>query len=394
MMTRTSWKNRSKKKISAQRPSDGRNYSPLAHSSSASAARESLSLAENNAYKIVISKEDISTFRTVQVPEGVSEGQLFHVLIKNDNADNNSVIGVTCPKGVKGGNTIIVVEPGCSPPLSPKQIAEMNERRLVNGIDKEKAEWVRISFWKIVWPVLIEEGWHCQKEHLFNFGSVTFFSPTAKHISISCHNKHQMKSNQEYFETISAVLDFIKLFPLKKHLIDSCFADAERRMIQNDQQQHFARRRRTYVALDRWKPKHCRVGSDHQAESLPRAGSFSKGDITCCVLEPIDDPKENESIKPNWCALANDEAFVNKFHNKILETKKQFRLLATSIGMPLEFCLWYYYCKYKTSDNYITLKNLLRKEQGINSDECVICDGGESLLPTRFDISTLYLFCA
>ena len=328
-----------------------------------------------------------TAYRTVKVPNGVTEGQLFHVVIQGNstNDSNNDVqIGVKCPKGVKAGDTILIVEPGSFPPLSPQQIAEMNERRLLEGIDKDNAKWVAISFWKIVWPVLVEEGWWCKKETLCNFGFVTFYAPTAKTMS---SDKYTL--NQQYFESISAVLNFHTLSPA---LVHACYADAEKRKLKSVEggatkaALAASPSRRNYAALDRWKYpngigelKHSRVGSNYQADSLPNAGTFSKTEDCCCILEPIVTVKENDIVKPAWLEWANDDAFADEFHCKILETKKEFRPLTALIDKPIGFCLWYYYCKYKPSDKYVVLKNLLRDsnhESGEHLDECVICDDG------------------
>lgn len=347
---------------------------------------------DDNNDNVTSEKEYYANYRTVQIPEGVTEGQFFHVRIKgivaNGSSSTDKVIGVKCPKGVKVGDTLIIVEPGSVPPLSPDQIAKINEQRLVESIDKEFAKWVVISFWKIVWPLLVDDGWWCKRESLYNFGSVTFYSPTAKQMSSDQH----YKLNQDYFESISAVLDYIKLFPMRKSLVDMCFVDAEKRK-SADAKANSTQRKRSYAALDRWKYptgmealKHSRVGSNYQVHSLPKVGTFSKDsdDDNGCILEPITGEilKEQDSIKATWREWAKDDAFANEFHHKILAAKKQFRILAVSMNKPIGFCLWYYYCKYKTSDNYVILKNLLQdnNESGEHLDDCVICNdgGGES----------------
>ena len=324
------------------------------------------------------------TCRTVQVPEGVSEGELFHVIINSpDNPE--VVVGVTCPKGVKAGHTIAIVDPGSSPPITPDQIARHNERRLLEGFDVDIAKFMATSFWNNVWPTLLEEGWQCKKESLYNFGAVTFYSPAAKLV-----RSDNYRLNQEYFESIVTVLNSIKAS--KSELVDICYADAQTRKTEHDD-----------VAADRWKYsagieelKHSRVGKKYQATELPLVGTSSLANDDC-ILESIMDVKQRDSIPTNWREWANSDAFTIEYHNKILEAKKEFLQLATLINKPIGFCMWYYYSNYKTSARYTELKNSLRADDDVSPeehlDECVICNdgGGEFHSDAKHTIQLIFV---
>ena len=78
-----------------------------------------------------------------------------------------------------------------------------------------------------------------------------------------------------------------------------------------------------------------------------------------------------------WKGWANERAFANKFHNAVIDSNKEISVVASTLGRPIGFCLWYYYNKYKQSNNYHILKSRLRNiqlELNRNHDECFICE--------------------
>merc|ERR1719203_1667150 len=79
-----------------------------------------------------------------------------------------------------------------------------------------------------------------------------------------------------------------------------------------------------------------------------------------------------------------------------MESKKQMHTLALSLNKPVEFCLWYYYHKYKPNKElYNLLKQMMHDiaEQNQNSDECAICDEGGKLLCCETCTDSYHLAC-
>ncbi len=107
-----------------------------------------------------------------------------------------------------------------------------------------------------------------------------------------------------------------------------------------------------------------------------------------------------------WYDWAKDDPnFVTRFHDALMASKKRLHILALSVDKPLEFCIWYYYHKYKKRirvpnsrnddhvddgarliyeyvNGYGSLKNMMKLENPTkeNSEKCVICDEGGELL--------------
>lgn len=148
-----------------------------------------------------------SSFRVVTVPKGVNPGDEFHVLLSSetqDNAHKKVTIGVVCPRGVRAGDSIAVLEPGYIHPLiSPEEIVKINRRLFARdngcgGIDegpptpghgeREENESSTLlammdsviieSFWEVLWPCLRSQGWSCVRQLHFDFGAVKFCPPT------------------------------------------------------------------------------------------------------------------------------------------------------------------------------------------------------------------------
>jgi hypothetical protein len=119
---------------------------------------------------------------------------------------------------------------------------------------------------------------------------------------------------------------------------------------------------------------------EHAFCSLHKRGYNTTG------MESKDVINSNEE-KFKWESWANDSSFAANFHDELLRCSKRMPDVASALKKPMGFCLWYYYSKYKSSDNYVALKNHMRElqiEASRNSDECTICDDGGGMTNLLF----------
>ncbi len=330
-------------------------------------------------------------YRTVTVPDGVRNGETFHVLL-----DCKTMVGVICPQGVVPGDTILLLEPGCTkPPISPRKIIKMNARRLIAGIDKNEAPIITRAFWKVLWPLLQADGWFYNRQENFDFGATTFFRSVCTSIKSSLR-----VYNQDYFDTISGVLNYVTSVPKYNDGV-KMFHD-EVKKGKDARKKERARKSSSEVYMNGpsfRKSKHSRIGSEYQVRSLPRSRDFNTGGsmdfmyvhlflIFCRTISYYElhphvvsdylhliisifvpsqdhywDPdkasndaftflhslrhedrektfvtihKANYDItsiphptKSTWEVLAEDESFSQEFHEKIMHCKKQMGALAS-----------------------------------------------------------------
>ncbi|KAL7465963.1 hypothetical protein ACHAXS_006268 [Conticribra weissflogii] len=357
-------------------------------------------------------------YRTVTVPDGVRNGETFHVLL-----DGETMVGVICPQGVVPGDTILLLEPGCTkPPISPRKIFKINARRLIAGINKKEAPIITRAFWKVLWPLLQADEWFYNRQENFDFGATTFFRSVCTSIKSSLR-----VYNQDYFDTISGVLNYVTSVPKYNDGV-KMFHD-EVKKGKDARKKERARKSSSEVYMNGpsfRKSKHSRIGSEYQVRSLPRSRDFNTGGSMDFIQDHYWDPdkasndaftflhslrhedrektfvtihKANYDItsiphptKSTWEVLAEDESFSQEFHEKIMHCKKQMGALASCFDKlfpsstkneVIGFCNWYYYHKYKQSRNYYVLKALLkggRINSDRNSDDCAICDDGGNLI--------------
>ena len=80
-----------------------------------------------------------------------------------------------------------------------------------------------------------------------------------------------------------------------------------------------------------------------------------------------------------WKEWSEEPNAAEEFHQKLIQSKKNMRVLGSALAKGVDYCIWYYYHMYKPSENYKALKSLmkdLKREVDKNSDECAICDDG------------------
>lgn len=336
------------------------------------------------------------SFRTVTVPDGVLPGDIFHVLL-----EKGKVIGATCPKGVQAGDKLIILEPGTiEPPISPDEIAKMNEDQFTRGIIEDSSTLdssiVAGVFWKVLWPALKSEGWTYTRQVHYNFGATTVYIPGRQYV-----DKSKNVLNVHYFETIVGIRKLIASMPKYTKVVKAFDAEiAKRKEIEQNKKRVARKKRRADVQqiaqLDAWKNlrdrEHISIGSQYQVRTLPRAGSHvpEEGEdyyVEGSKQEQIWNTSSSLAATPiitpsTWYDVAKDPTFLNQFHNAIMKSKKQMRELALAINKPVNFCLWYYYHKYKPNKElYESLKKMMSDLKELdNSDECAICEEGGKLV--------------
>lgn len=201
-------------------------------------------------------------YRTVTIPEGVKAGDVFHVIL-----NHGAKMGVICPPDVNPGDTLIVLEPAChTPPISARNIAKRNARRLARGLGHGGDSSLAVgAFWEVLWPLLRVDGWSLFRGMYFDFGSMKF-----------------SHGNGRYFHTIVAVLEYIKSIPKYENAVKAFDAEVLRRK-ERKQGQRQPRKEKDVPEVDRWKymdgslstKKHSRIGSNYQVRSLPRPREYA-----------------------------------------------------------------------------------------------------------------------
>lgn len=216
--------------------------------------------AEVNPLNKISPKLRHSTFRTIRVPPGVSEGSMFHVLL-----EEGVKVGAICPKGVHPGQTIVVLEPECySVPVAPEKIVEMNEAHLLKGFGKNESDVVRRAFWGVLFPRLKALGWSMKRDTEYNFGAYTFYWDNNSLI------KQPMKSISDVLKvavSVECCQDAVKEFysSIEQHKLAAALKQEDRKRKHLDE----------VNAVD--ERKKIGIGVNYQVRSLPRAGTHERG---------------------------------------------------------------------------------------------------------------------
>ena len=201
-----------------------------------------------------------STFRTVRVPPGVSEGSMFHVLL-----EGGLKIGAVCPNGVQPGQTIVLLEPEChSAPMAPEKIVAMNEARLLKGFENVEASVVKRIFWGVLFPRLKARGWSMKRETKYNFGAYTF-----------CWAKNSV--TKQHMESISDVLKAAMSDEYCKDAVELFYSSIEQHKLAIKQKQESRKRKRLEEMNTDDQDKKIGIGINYQVRSIPRAGTHELG---------------------------------------------------------------------------------------------------------------------
>ena len=362
----------------------------------------------------------VTAFRTITVPKDTAPSEILHVQL----SENHTTIGIVCPAGVRPGDTVVILEPDrLHPPVPPCDIAHGNAQQLLHGLDPASATGTARDFWRLLWPLLEEEGWVLQRQMHFNFGYMRLYPQEWKSLEVA---QGQEVLNVHYFETIVAILAFLRKDPKYAEILrrfDGGVANRKKTATTSPQTeqkdritpferertneknagmlgqtmeiippQTTARKRKrttveTVYQLDAWKytgkREHIEVGRKHQVHALPCAGTHEPGEEEKYRQEKLWEvaPCPSPLTQSSWYEWAKDATFASRFHQIITSSKKELPVVAFTLKKSVAFCLWYYYTKYKPSENYPILKKLMSKrKERENLDECAICGDGGNLL--------------
>ena len=269
-----------------------------------------------------------STFRLVTVPKGVNPGEEFRVIISPDTSEGNAhkddvVIGVICPRGAHGGDSIVVLEPGNIHPLiSPVEIVKINRRLFARdngrgGIDgglptpghedcttEEGSSSlldmidsaVTDAFWEVLWPFLRSQGWSCNRQLHFDFGAVKFSPPTplmgaSRAAAAATTTTRPAKDSIRYYHSLRGIRTCISGDIKYAQALDSFDAAIVRRKKAVMARYHQMRQQQLQQsprAPDEWKcmrnRKYIRLGKEFQVtQPLPRAGTNIPGEGARCM---------------------------------------------------------------------------------------------------------------
>jgi hypothetical protein len=257
----------------------------------------------------------------------------------------------------------------------------MNEAHLLEGFENNESGVVRRAFWGVLFPRLKALGWSMKRETEYNFGAYTFYRDN------NSLTKQPMKSISDVLKvavSVECCQDAVKGFysSIEQHKLAAALKQEDRKRKHLDE----------VIAVD--ERKKIGIGVNYQVRSLPRAGTHERGSsneyIHSKLWSPDDSSANNrhdilhdveESMK--WKDATKDDSFRENFHKAVIESNKEISFVASKLGITVGSCLWYYYNRYKPSNNYNILKCHIRKlqmEQTRNHDECAICDDGGELL--------------
>jgi hypothetical protein len=264
-----------------------------------------------------LSSTTSSSFRIVTVPKGVKPGDVIGIALssgKGDKEHEKAMMGVICPRGVRAGDDIIVLAPGHHrPPISPEEIVNINRRLfardsdcveicggpLTLGEEGEKIEDMKDdvidsaiidAFWEVLWPYLRSQGWSCDRQVHFNFGSVNFCPPRPIMESSTLAPIGEDKSEKRDARCLFNSIRDIRAYMMRDDKYTKALADFEADLVRrkkNMTSQQRKQQKRSHQSQpnveDAWKclknRSYIRIGRNFQVtKSLPRAGTHDVSD--------------------------------------------------------------------------------------------------------------------
>mmetsp|Transcript_15103 Transcript_15103/g.27381 ORF Transcript_15103/g.27381 Transcript_15103/m.27381 type:complete len:607 (-) Transcript_15103:105-1925(-) len=361
----------------------------------------------------------------VAIPEDVDEGDSFNVQLPD-----GSYVSAICPDGMTSDMFVALVASDVEGQLDSVDPTAENRAYLKDGLGKGMTQKCTVNvFWHFLWQALKKQGWTKVKGVTHYPGAILFYPPNSDTTS------HLRVRDNLFFRRIRDILTLVSTSEEYKELHEdfetrlTCRLEAEKKRRPSRSARQHNLESWKYTGSSHVYEKHTsRVGGKYQVAVLPEAGSYISSPIEEKFTQ-IWDAKRGQSA-PTAMSYVIDgaetdpyvmrDARLEAFHkndynlqgyNDVLaslvasrrdaqcvpeawtdEDKEQFQnaMINTGIGAQKNLaeaasqmegktvgdCLWYYYHEYKSTDEYLMMKEAIKTKH--DPDQCMIClDGGE-----------------
>jgi len=385
---------------------------------------------------------DSKTHCTITMPPGSKEGDRFLVQWPGK---EDMMVGIRVPAGCVGGTTVVIVAPAIetrkatSNARSP-HVASQSKRGLIDRVtdesnaDRSPGELLEeCAFWDTLWPNLAGLGWNKMDEAEETKLATYFIPPLSDRKPTSNGDRQKRKKDMKFV---------IKHVKSRGASGDTVYQDCynaylkgmnKNRVIYSRWSKNQGRKKRAYAALcegknDVYKKHPSRVGPKYQVSHFPevkQAGEFAEhwkeydqlydpskaegnGDLESFFDELPHGKKEtafltvhkngyNAVVSKHKVELTKLPVWTDmdkkRFHETIIENRKNFHAVSKQIGKSVCQCLTYYFGCYKQSDDYNKLKEHMHRVPSKISKLCAVCSLEGDTISCDFCEKAFHLEC-